>query len=364
MRRPPAADIAVAAALGIAGVAFELTSGSTAPAVFTIPATVGYAAVLAFRRQAPLVSAVVAIALIVALGVFDPEGSQPTIILALGLAAFTLGYGLPLRLAAAVGASALAVMWAGIVAADAPAGDLAAVTLLYGTPWALGRVLRDRGERAREQSERAVEEERLRIARELHDVVAHSISVVSVQSQAVRRRLGPEHEREVEQLKLIEATVREAMGELRRLFGVLRANGVPAPTSPQPGLGQLDDLLATARADGLAVQERVDVDRRRVPPGLDLAAYRIVQEAITNVRRHAGARRLELTLREHGGRLEIEVVDDGRAAPGGDDRHAPGHGLTGMRERVALYGGTLEAGPRPSGGFVVRATLPLAEAPA
>ena len=205
-----------------------------------------------------------------------------------------------------------------------------------------------------------LEEERARIARELHDIVSHAISVVTVQTQAVRRRLGPEHAREADDLRAVEATAREAMADLRRLFGVLRADGDAPSLAPQPGLGELERLLEQTRAAGLAVELEIEGAAGPLPPGADLAAYRVVQEALTNVRRHAHASRATVRLIFGGDRLEIVVDDDGAGASGNGDG---GHGLVGMRERLVLYGGELEAGPRPGGGFRVRATLPLRTAP-
>ncbi len=216
-------------------------------------------------------------------------------------------------------------------------------------------------ERERErQTSKAAADERARVARELHDIVSHAISVVTVQTQAVRRRLGPDHEREADDLRAVEAAAREAMAELRRLFGVLRADGEEPSLAPQPGLGELGRLLDRTRGAGLRVELEVDGEPVPLTPGVDLAAYRVVQEALTNVRRHARATRATVRLRFGGEALEVEVEDDG-AGPSRNG-HA-GHGLVGMHERVTLYGGTLSTGPRDGGGFRVRARLPLGAAP-
>jgi signal transduction histidine kinase len=218
----------------------------------------------------------------------------------------------------------------------------------------------ERAEREREErAARAVAEERARIARELHDIVSHSISVISLQTQAVRRRLGPDHAREADDLRVVEATARQAMAEMRRLFGVLRAEGERPALEPQPGLGQLERLIADNRAAGVAVSLAVEGRPVPLPPGLDLTAYRIVQEALTNVREHARGGTVTVRLRYGVADVEVVVEDSGGVLPA--DPHAGGLGLVGMRERVALYGGSVEAGVQPGGGFAVRARLPWRE---
>lgn len=205
-------------------------------------------------------------------------------------------------------------------------------------------------------SERAVAEERQRIARELHDVIAHSVSVMTVQAGAVRRLLLPEQERERQALETVEATGREALTEMRRLVGLLREQGAMPEFAPQPSLRTLDILLGTVREAGLPVDLEVEGDERELPPGVDLSAYRLVQEALTNTLKYAGPAQAWVTLRWRDDELELEVANDGRSDP---SPNGVGHGLAGMRERVAMYGGTLETGPREGGGFVVRCHLPL-----
>ncbi len=193
-------------------------------------------------------------------------------------------------------------------------------------------------------------EERLRIAREMHDVVSHSLSVMTLHVSGVRRLLRPDQVEERAALETAERTGRESIAEMHRMLGVLRG---PETDAPAPGLARLAELLEPARAAGLEVACTVDVGP--LPPGLDLAAYRIVQEAVTNVIRHARARRVTCTVRSDGRTLDLRVTDDGA---GGAVAGAGGHGLVGMRERAALYGGTVEAGPGP-GGFTVHAVLPV-----
>jgi signal transduction histidine kinase len=211
-------------------------------------------------------------------------------------------------------------------------------------------------ERERDLTAReAIASERSRIARELHDVVAHSVSVMVVQAQAGPRLLtDPEQASGV--FSSIEATGREALVELRRLLGVLRSGDEHAATAPQPGLGSLDTLLGQVRDTGLHVDLRVEGDRVALPAGVDLSAYRIVQEALTNTLKHAGPARVQVHVRQETGALAVEVVDDGQGVV---THERGGHGLVGMRERVAMFGGELFAGCGSDGGFVVRATLPV-----
>lgn len=210
-------------------------------------------------------------------------------------------------------------------------------------------------ERRKEADARAaVEAERARIARELHDVVAHAVSVIVVQAQAADRVLEGEQASARESLHAIESTARNALVEMRRLLELLRPENEGAGLLPQPGLDQLDALVTQVREAGLDVDFRVEGERRAVPAGVDLSAFRIVQEALTNVLKHAGPARAAVTLRYRPGEIELEVVDDGAA-----NRSAGrGHGLLGMRERAAVVGGRVDTGPRDGLGWAVRASLP------
>ncbi|MGZ4359050.1 MAG: sensor histidine kinase [Gaiellaceae bacterium] len=243
--------------------------------------------------------------------------------------------------------------------------------LTFVVAWLVGRDLRRRRrelkllrERAagleREREERArtaVTEERGRIARELHDVIAHGVSVMVVQAQAGPRLLGdPDQARAV--FRSIEASGREALHELRRLLGILRTGDEQMAIGPQPGLGSLDSLVDQVREAGLPVELRIEGEEVPLPAGIDLSAYRIVQEALTNTIKHAGQAKAEVVVRYGTSDLELEVVDNGSGAPA--SVNGSGHGLIGMRERVALYGGVLETGTRNDGGYAVRARLPLA----
>lgn len=248
--------------------------------------------------------------------------------------------------------------------------------LLIGVWW-IGRSLRLRRayldeleararrlERAREADSRAARaEERSRIARELHDVVAHHVSVMTVQAGAARRILHRDPEAVQDALSTIEQMGRTALGEMRRLVGVLRTEAEPARTelSPQPGVHDVSGLVDQLRETGLQVQLWIEGESRSLSPGVDLAAFRLVQEALTNTLKHAGPQaRAWVRIQYADRQLEIEVEDDGRGLVAGLGRPGGnGHGLVGMRERVALYGGDLRIGPRSGGGFEVRARFPL-----
>ncbi|NLW99563.1 MAG: sensor histidine kinase [Actinomycetales bacterium] len=234
--------------------------------------------------------------------------------------------------------------------------------------FAVGRwqaVMADRAERSRQQAiaaeiaaAEAVLAERTRIARELHDIVAHAMSVMVVQAGAAEQLTEDDPVRVRKSLSAIRSTGTEALGEMRRLVGMLRDDSDVGLLAPQPGLSGLKALVDEASETGLPVTLEVSGDERDLPAGVDLAAYRIVQEALTNARRHAvGASQVSVAIRFEPERLELEVADDGRASA---DTTGSGHGLVGMRERVALYDGTLAAEQLADGGFRVLARLPLA----
>jgi len=216
-----------------------------------------------------------------------------------------------------------------------------------------------RAERERiEAAERAAAEERARIARELHDVISHDVSLIVLQA-SVERRMHNGDGSTAQTLASIESTGREALAELRRMLGVLRKDDHDAPLQPQPGLAELPDLVEQARSAGVPVNLVVDGQPVAVPPGLDIAAYRIVQESITNAAKHAAGAAVTATLRYGEGSLDIDVVNDGGAGSPTAPLPRGGHGLVGMQERVALFGGSLEATPADGGGFRVLARLPL-----
>jgi signal transduction histidine kinase len=209
------------------------------------------------------------------------------------------------------------------------------------------------------QAQIAAAAERARIARELHDVVAHNVSVMVVQADGASYALDTEPEKTRQALAAIAGTGRQALAEMRRLLGVLRSGDGATGLAPLPGIGQLGELLQQTRATGLTVAFTVEGVPGPLPDGVALAAYRIVQESLTNTRKHAGpAASAQVTLRYCEDALVLSITDDGRGAATSAD--GAGHGMTGMRERVALYGGTLQAGPRPGGGYQVTARLPMA----
>ena len=213
-------------------------------------------------------------------------------------------------------------------------------------------------QRRREQARRAVLEERSRIARELHDVVAHHMSMVAVQAETAPYRIPDLPEAGKRDFAAIGATAREALTEMRRLLGVLRSEREVAELTPQPGLADLGELVEVAKGAGLPVHLRVDTGGAQLPAGVELSAYRIVQEALSNAGQHAQAvGSVEVSVVAEAGRLLVSVTDDGRAGAGATV--ATGHGLLGMSERVAMLGGTLRAGPLPGGGFQVAAELPI-----
>jgi signal transduction histidine kinase len=204
----------------------------------------------------------------------------------------------------------------------------------------------------------AVADERARMARELHDIVSHNLSVVVLQAAGARAKSDPAADAST--LEKIERSGRDALVEMRRLLGVLRADGEDPALAPQPGIAQLDALVANVRTHGLAVELTVEGDCAGLPPALDLSAYRIVQEALTNAIKHAGRANARVRVSRGADAITIDVLDDGGGAPAGESSNG-GHGLIGMRERVALFGGELRAEPRLKGGFAVHARLPFAE---
>ena len=244
-----------------------------------------------------------------------------------------------------------------------------------GLPFAVGRTLETRGALTQELEEstarladaqearvgRAAAEERNRMARELHDVIAHDVSVMVLQSSGARGIAGSDVERARAALRVVENAGRDALVELRRIVGVLHRSSEALAGSAAPGLSQLDALVERARAAGLPVEVRIDGRLPMLSPGLDLVAYRVVQEALTNAIKHAGLARARLNVAVATGCLELEISDNGHGAtPDRNNHREPGHGLVGMNERVRLYGGELHAGRRTvTHGFEVRARIPL-----
>ena len=242
--------------------------------------------------------------------------------------------------------------------------------LFLGGAWLTGRALFGRGvqlERAEVEAERlardqeararaAVADERARLARELHDLIAHNVAVMVVQAGAAEEVLRSSPDRAAGPLRQIQESGRQTISELRRLLGILRADADEPMTAPQPSLARLDALVERVRAAGLPVEVVVDGVPRPLPASLDMSAYRIIQEGLTNTLKHAGPARARVGIHHRPDSLELEVEDDGHRA--GRDGE-PGQGLVGIRERVALFGGRVETGPAPHGGFLLRVVLPL-----
>jgi signal transduction histidine kinase len=225
--------------------------------------------------------------------------------------------------------------------------------------WSAGRILRSRSSELEEQqevrAEMAVAAERARLARELHDVIAHAVSVMVVQAQAAAAVLERDPTATKRALTSIESTGRQVIVELRRLLGILRERDGAVPVVAQPRLGAIDNLVEPLRRADLHVDVKVEGTPVGLPASLELSAFRVVQEGLTNVLKHAGARSVWLAIRYADDAVEVEVVDDGR---GPSTQENPGHGLVGVRERVQLFGGSVEAGPRPEGGYRLWARLP------
>ena len=325
---------------------------------------------LIWRTTRPLGVMAVHIAAWIVIDLYTPANEDPlTLAISLAVAVYSVGahtYGrraaLGVVLVVAMALLATFVDWDGGSVLDL-VGNLTFFAGIFGGTWLAGRAIRGRRARERdlivereEKARLAVAEERTRIARELHDVVAHAISVIVLQSRGARHALDTEPDDARGAIDAIEQTATDALREMRRLLGMLRADDEEVALAPQPSLVHLDALVTHVRDAGLPVEVRVEGRPRELAPGIDLSAYRIVQEALTNALKHAGRARALVLVRYGDDLLELEVVDTGTGDANGG---GSGHGLVGMRERVAVFGGELESGPRSDGGYAVRATLPL-----
>jgi signal transduction histidine kinase len=370
--RPSWPDVAVAAAV-CAELTIELaiTGERTGPLALNVVLGLAMGAPLVWRRVQPLATvAGIGVAIVLmAVTATRPQNLVGTFAV-VGLATFSVAAH-QRRRRALIGLGAILAI---VVVVSAITDDLAVVFpfVVFGGLWVLGRIARGRArltrelaaqarqlERERAERERdAVARERARIARELHDVVAHSVSVMVIQAGAARRVLDREPDASIGALGAVEATGREALTEMRRLLGILRPEGEDAEHSPQPSLDRLGALVARSRDAGLEVELRTEGEPGVLAPGVDLTAFRLVQEGLTNAIKHGGRGPARVTLRWSEDQLEIEVANrvDGEGAIG-DALLGSGQGLVGMRERVALCGGVLRAGP-VGRGFVVRARLP------
>jgi len=376
---PRVVDAVAAALLGGAAVAGEISRPDPYVAV---PAALVLSATVAVRRLAPVAAVLIAGAAATVLAQTDAHR------LAIAPVIFVLDYYLLGRRARGRGSrwidTVLLVLPALAVSADpntsSPGGTLAVDVLFvwsffFALPYAAGRAVRSRTtlnaalranterleQQQRERARKAVVEERTRIARELHDVVAHSVSVMVIQTAAARAVARRDRAAAKAALHEVESCGRDALVDMRRMVGVLHRSDIDLQSGTAPGLAQLGTLADRARASGLPVQVTVEGEARSLPPALDLVSFRIVQEALTNAIKHAGPARALVRVTFTADCLQLEIVDTGRGplsrkAPDG----AAGHGLVGMRERLSLYGGDLRTGRRSGGGYQVVARIPLA----
>jgi signal transduction histidine kinase len=340
-----------------------------------VGAAVPFVVLVLLARRRFAVGAPVAV-WVLAVAIASVDGRVVTSVEAIFAAGLVAAFLLGNAQSAAKGRVGLVVVLTGaaLVVLDNPdrgGGDLVLVPGVFAIAWVAGFALRERAAQAasaeeraddaeserEENARRAVFAERVRIARELHDVVAHHVSMMGVQAGAARVVIDSDPGKAKDALSAIETSSRQAVGELHRLLGFLRQEGDADELAPQPGVGQLAGLVASMSDSRLVVGMTVEGDARPLPPTVDVSAYRIVQEALTNTLKHAHASRADVHLRYWPDELEVEVVDDGRGPGNGAAHRDGGLGLIGMRERAALHGGRLTAEAVPAGGFAVRARL-------
>jgi signal transduction histidine kinase len=365
---PRAADAALALLLAVVVQEEILTSDVTGPKWLIVPAGLAMTVPLAWRRVAPLPALLVVMAASAAAGLAAADSdavvqTPQSPFLAEILAVYSVAAHAERR-TALIG---LLVSWTALVAGEP--GDFVVMGPAWAGIWLAGRLVRARErdahrlrelaqalERERVDAARlAAAEERTRIARELHDVIAHAMSTIVLEAGAERVNLDEGQTSARQTLHSIERTGRQALAEMRRLVGVLRTEEDEPELFPQPSLTQLAFLIEQVGRAGLPVELRVVGEPVQLAPGLDISAYRIVQEALTNVLKHGGDARATVVVGYGDRTLEIEIADDGR----GGTPDGSGHGIVGLRERVALFGGSLEAAGLEGGGFAVRARLPL-----
>lgn len=370
LRRHPL-DVLVVMLAAVAEVKIWLVPGPESKAVFIVGSLL-WTLPLLWRRRFPFAAPVFTFAVAAGAAFADPTiGLETTASIAFLVSFWVVGAGnegSQVLAGAAIGFASLAVMahqdvhvqLSDVVVGSLMGGAICLIAYLLQRRTKLAREFEERAARAEHEREErtraAIAEERRRIARELHDVIAHTVSVMTVQAGAARLLLDEEPERAAGPLRSVEETGRQALAEIRRLFGVLREDSDEIAFEPQPGMANLDALVEHTRRAGLPVELAVRGQPRALPPGVDLAAYRVVQEALTNTLRHAGPTSAQVAVRYDGDSLDLQILDGGR---GSRSDNGTGQGLIGMRERVGLYGGELEAGPRAEGGFAVHARLPV-----
>ncbi len=351
----------------------DVKDGPRGPLWFDVLAVLGMTLPLFARRRFPLGAPVASGVVIAASSFVDGRLAHGVVPFLTALAIVVL-FGLIRDQTQAITGLAFGIGVTAIVFHNDPdgggAGGFVFTSIVLAVAWAIGFGLGHKFHEAEEAKQRlaraeqerlerarlAVVDERTRIARELHDVVGHSVSVMTVQASAARRLLRPHQEREREALLVVEQTGREALAEMRRMVGVLRRPDEAPALAPQPSLEHLDRLIAQAREAGLPVELRIEGEPEPLPASVDLTAYRLVQEGLTNAIKHARAQCAEVVVRYGDRHVELTVTDDGSGDGGGE---SGGHGLVGMRERVSVYGGDLEAGPLAEGGYRLRARLPV-----
>ncbi|MHB8233298.1 MAG: sensor histidine kinase [Solirubrobacteraceae bacterium] len=342
----------------------------------TLLALVGVTVTVAWRRRAPARATAAALLLFAVSEQLMKNGEVTMTLFAMVLNFYSLGARRPghreelvdvLLLALAVGVIAIDPSVNSVLDAITPTALFAVLPLAVGRALASRRALiaelRERARRLEaereETAQEAVTEERTRIARELHDIVAHCVSVMVIQTGAARSVARNDRAAAREALGAVESSGREALAEMRRMVGVLHKGDVELADTAPPGLSQLAALATRARAAGLPVEVHVEGQPRELPTGLDLAAYRVIQEALTNAIKHAGGARARVVVQYAPSMLELEVSDDGVGPAPLAQESGSGHGLIGMRERLRLYGGELRSGRRRGGGFAVSASIPL-----
>jgi signal transduction histidine kinase len=376
---PVLVDVAVAIVACVAAeLELALGQGIQGPGWVNVVAAAGSTLPIAVRRRWPLAAAVTVAAVVAwqeALG-GDLTENSITPLLTFPMVVYALAAYCDRRRAFAGLVAVLVLIWTEVLLSDHSVGsDFLFTALLVFGPWLVGRIvaarvelameLRDKADRLEREQEKqaqlAVAHERARIARELHDVVAHNVSVMVVQAAAARRMIDHDASKAKEALGSVEQTGRAALKEMRRMVGMLGNDpDEPLALAPQPSVDELDWLVERARESGLDVDLTIEGEKRRLESGVDLSAFRIVQEALRNTLKHAGPARAQVTIRYGEHDVEVDVSDNGRGvAAQAANGAATGQGLVGMRERVAMLGGEIEAGYRKDGGFGVHAKLPL-----